>query len=417
LGSREAPLGLLYIASYLADKGYDVTILDGENLKEEEVISKIGDLCPDVVGVTSTTFSFFDASKLIKNVRRLLPSALLLMGGPHVSALPRDTLEKIPALDGGVFGEGEETLLEIVTGKSVNGIAGLAWRDKNGIIRLNPKRPLSTDLDRYRLNWDLLSGFPNSYQPAWQSRQKNRVISLVTSRGCSFSCIFCAGSCVHGKVRRAHSPLYIVNMMCELFKRFGSTVFYFHDDHFTLNDEWLEEFCDRLIHLGDIFRWSCASRVESLNDKILRTMRQAGCYQIGVGVESGSENILRWLAKGTTTDIMEKGIRRIHLAGMETKVYLMLGTPQETIGDVTKTLRLVSRLPIDHVQVVYFTPLPGSAAYNSYQTTPRQWLHMNLLNPMTKSSLPNWMLRLLEFGIYAYVYGRSTGNPSRYSSL
>ena len=199
LGSREPPLGLLYIATYLKENGFDVTILDGEKLHRKNILAELKAISPEIVGVTSTTFSFFQAARLVKDSREILPSACLLMGGAHTSALPEDVLKRIPELDCCVFGEGEETLMEIASGRPADTIKGLVWRDDNEKIIHNPKRPLTENLDRYNLDWDLLTNFPVDYQPSWQSRMRKPAVSIMASRGCPFSCTFCSGASIHGQ--------------------------------------------------------------------------------------------------------------------------------------------------------------------------------------------------------------------------
>jgi len=199
-----------------------------------------------------------------------------------------------------------------------------------------------------------------------------------------------------------------VETMRELRTEFGVTNFYFHDDGFTLDSDWLESLCDRLTTVTPRFDWACGSRVECLDDRKLQMMRRAGCYQIGVGVESGSPAILRWLRKGVTPASLEEGVRRIHAAGIETKAYVIIGTPVETVSDVMRTAALIARLPIRHVQVAYFTPLPGAADYNRIPVPRNRWPQLNLLNPISSSSLPHWFLLFAELGIYTLNYSLSS---------
>ena len=405
LASRQPPLGLLYIASYLADRGREVVLLDGEAVGWRGLIQQLVRFRPDVVGVTSTTFSFFDAARIMRAVRQEIPDALMLMGGPHASALPVDSLQRIAELDGAIIGEGEETLLDVTSGSAPEQTPGLAWREQNTITMCDQSRGPVEDLDRYHLRWDMLEGFPHAYQPAWQSRRHGLSAALVASRGCRFPCSFCASAAIHGRSHRAHSPEYVVDMMTSLSVGYGVEHFYFHDDHFASDAGWLHALCQLLTRSGRGLLWSCASRVEPLSDDVLHMMRQAGCVQIGVGLESGSDNVLRGMAKGVTPGALREGLQRIRSAGIGTKAYVIIGTENETVSDIAATWRMIRSAQVEHIQVLYYTPLPGSPAYSRRAVDSDYWPRMNLLSPMPGAALPGFLLRLAEFGIYGHTYG------------
>jgi anaerobic magnesium-protoporphyrin IX monomethyl ester cyclase len=404
--SREAPLGLIYLASHLSKNKINVALIDGEQVGRRKLIEKILSAKPAIIGLTSTTFSFFEAAQTIKAIRQRLPETIIIMGGPHVSAIPADTLLRIPQLDACVAGEGEETLQEICSGVSPGAINGLCWRDNHGNIIINPARPTCQNLDNYYPDWGYLENFPTWYQPGFQDRDKGRAISLVASRGCSHSCSFCAGSIVHGKRWRAHSPEFLINLMNDLRKKYSVRNFYFHDDNFTQNKEWLLEFCRMLIAEDISVYWSCASRIEPLDDQVLSLMRSAGCFQIGVGVESNSPGILQWLNKDLEIDLLEQKIWSIKKAGIDIKAYIIIGTPIETFGNLFSTLKFMLKLGISHIQVVYYTPLPGSSDGQRIPLSAKEWPKMNLLNPVAVSIFRKPILRVFELMFYGICYSR-----------
>ena len=226
-GSREPSLGLLYIASYVQSKGYEVNILDGEKLGNRELYRRIQSVNPDLIGITSTTFSFFNTSDLVERLRLQFPDSLILLGGSHASALPEKSMKMVPGLDGIVVGEGEETVLEIIQKVETKKIKGLIWRDSSSTkVVVNSVREPSADLDKFKLNWKLLEKFPKKYLPPLQSSKRNST-SLVVSRGCGYNCSFCASTNLWGTVIRFHTPEYVVNMMIELEQEYGITDFYF----------------------------------------------------------------------------------------------------------------------------------------------------------------------------------------------
>lgn len=405
LASRQPPLGLLYIASHLRQHGVDAVLLDGEKLGAAGLRSRLESFRPDVIGVTVTTFAFWDVAAFLREMRARFPHALLIVGGPHPTALPAETLAQVPELDAVVVGEGEEPMLRVAVGDAPGGVAGLAWRDAEEDVHLSPSAPFREDLDRTKLRWEMLDGFPHAYQPNLQSRRPGGTVALVASRGCLYSCVYCASGNLYGSKHRAHSPEYLARVMEAMEEQFGVRDFYFHDDYFTMRPEWLEEFCRVMVARGSRFSWSCASRLEKLEDALLQRMGRAGCYQIGVGVESGSARMLRVMHKGTTPERLEEGLKRIAANGIEVKAYIIIGTREESLRDLWQTMGLLRRARVRHVQVLYFTPLPGSPSYRQYPAPPSSWPRMNLLNRMEGAALPTWALRTIELALYATVYG------------
>jgi radical SAM superfamily enzyme YgiQ (UPF0313 family) len=395
---------LLYLATHLSRHGFDVSIIDGERVGRQQIRSSIASGLPDIVGITSTTFSFHDAAALAADVRRLAPQALIALGGPHASALAAESLKLAPQFDACVVGEGEESLLEIARGMPFCKIPGLVWHNGNGGIVSSPSRPLTSDLDRFDIDWELLSGFPRDYAPGWQDRSGDPSVSLVAGRGCGFECTFCASSQIHGSTRRTHSPAFVVNMIRGLFLRYGIREVYFHDDNFTQDRRWLREFCELMVSSKLPVRWSCASRAETLDDMTLARARAAGCFQIGIGVESAAQRMLDWLRKSTTIDVIASALDRIRSAGIGCKAYLIIGTSHERLTDLLKTWLFVLRHRVEHVQVSYFSSLPGSPAYDPRAHPATNWRRLNLLNPQRDAHLPRFVLRVIEMGLYASCY-------------
>jgi anaerobic magnesium-protoporphyrin IX monomethyl ester cyclase len=404
MGSREPSLGLLFIASYLSNKGFKAAIFDGEMKSTNELLKDLGNFQPSIIGLTATTFSFKEVKQLISRLSALFPDSLIVLGGPHASALPEETMNSIKELNYCVVGEGEETLLEIASGKKPEEIEGLVWRNGLGNIVNNVKRDTIHNLDRYPLFWNLLEYFPAKYSAPWQNSGSERSASLVITRGCPFPCIFCASSAIHGKKRRIHSPSYAVDQMQTLSVKYGITSLYFHDDHFTLDIEWLKEFCSQLKMKTFKIQWSCSTRAEPIDLSTLKMMKESGCCQIGIGVETVSERSLNRIGKQYNPQTPIISLNRIKAVGIETKVYIMFGIPGETIGDIFATLRFIRNAPIDHIQILYFTPLPGSPSFKEFPLPEKKWSKANLLTPLANPHLPGIILRTLEIAIYGYIY-------------
>jgi anaerobic magnesium-protoporphyrin IX monomethyl ester cyclase len=402
LGSHEPALGLLYIASYISSSGYNVHIVDGEILGSKDMLEQIYQLRPDIIGITSTTFSFSAAARLSGGLRLTFPDALLLMGGPHPSALPIETLEMVPSLDGVVVGEGEQTTLEIIQKRPTEEIRGLIWRNDTGFIS-NGLRVVSGTLDKFDLDWKLLEGFPVKYSPPFQSK-KSRSASLIISRGCFYTCSFCASAALNGSKIQFHSPEYAIKLMNKLWMQYGISDFYFHDDYFPMSTKWISEFCIGLIRLDKKYSWSCASRVEALSDEILSLMKKSGCRQIGIGVESGSQKVLDRILKRISVTEMAKGLKKISQSGICIKGYFILDAPGETFIDQFKTLKFILVNNFSHIQFNYYAPLPGSPDYNLMGAPKSSWSRMSLQHCLGYSKIPSKLYWLIEISSYAAAY-------------
>ena len=408
-GSTEFSLGLLYIASYLKERGFNVLVIDGERTGSRNLITKIIEHKPDIIGITATTFSFFKGAELTQILKKMLPGVSIFMGGPHVSALPEESLQILRELDGVIVGEGEETFFEIVSGKPFNSIRGLIYRNESDEIVRNQKREVEDNLDKYTLNWDLLDGFPEKYYPAKQGRSVKSA-ALVVSRGCVYNCSFCASNIISGRKRRSYSPESTVRTLSELYNKYGIKEVYFHDDHFTLNKKWTERFCRLLINSGVGIKWACATRAELLDDEILILMKQSGCTQLGIGIESVSQNMLDKTGKKLSREKIFETIKLIMQNDIEIKGYFIFDIPGQELKDLWETIKFILRNPFSIIQINYFTPLPGASDYKLYPVYSKDWPRLNLRKPLGFSLRFNFVYYSIEFLLYFVTYVRTYMN-------
>jgi anaerobic magnesium-protoporphyrin IX monomethyl ester cyclase len=403
--SREFPLGLLYVASYISENQFDVKIIDSEREGIKKTLEQLRSVKPDIVGITTTTFAFDSTSTLAKKIRKILPDTLIIIGGSHPSALPTESLKLAAEIDGCIIGNGEEVMLKICRQYPPEKIPGLVWRKSNNQIVTNPAVDEDNNsLDKYPLKWDLIKNFPESYHPSIQSR-KRKSTSLVVSRGCYYNCSFCATDTIHGRKIKHHSVDYTVALIESLKKKYSIKDIYFHDDYFAGDIKWLQSFCNLMIEKRLNITWSCASRIEPLLKKnILQLMYDAGCRQIGVGIESGTNKILKSLNKKVSVKRLREGINLISKNNIEIKGYVIIGNKDDDWRTLFHTIYFILILPLSHIQVLYFTPLPGSASYAESSKDPKEWVRMNLLNPCTEARMPVIFLRGVELFIYFSFY-------------
>lgn len=386
--NRAPALGLLHLAAMAREHGYDPWILesDAEGLDEAAVIARIVARAPRYVGITLFTVGVWSAARIAEGVKQSLPGVTVIVGGPHVSSMGRETLERFPAFDLAVAGEGEWALVELLraleSGGALDGISGLLWRD-GATVRTNPGRPIPHDLDDLPMPaWDLLPGFPGAYPPAIYDYPRGPVATIAASRGCPFHCRFCDTSTFGARVR-AYSPVKVVEMIRHLVDRWGIRHVMFVDDLFLASRTRVTEFCERLLASGLRVTWTCTARVDTVKPDVLALMKRAGCWEISFGLETGSDELLARMDKAARVSRSEQAVGWTHAAGIRTKGLFMLGYPGETRETIRATRDFVRRIPMDIMNLSKFTPYPGSPIYVDLygaKILPEHWRKMNGMN-------------------------------------
>ncbi len=370
-GGTYPPMGLCSLASVLREEGYEVSILDAEaeRLGEDETVERIVRWAPDLVGLTCKSLWIKSAARVAARLKKRLPRVPLVAGGHHVTALPLLSLRDFPAFDIIVVGEGERTLLNLVetwnTGGDLLAVKGLALRDADGSGRLTAPRERIQMLDSLPFPaWDLLPDIPNNYRaPVFQTRSYP-VFWWVTSRGCSGQCRFCDRTVFGNKVTR-YGTEYVMTMARQLQEQYRFKHIMFDDDNFLVNRAHAHRLLDELERARLGFTFTCNSRVDTVDEETLGRLKRAGCWQITYGIESGSQRILDSMNKRIKVEQIERALRLTKKAGIRTYGFIIVGYPGETRETIKETYDLIRRSPIDDVGVFAFTPLPGSAIYDS----------------------------------------------------
>lgn len=408
-------VGMLTLAAVARAKGYEVSLIDAKGSGEtvEEVARRIQDIRPDVVGFSATTISVTNAQRIAERLKAWSPECVTVLGGPHVSAIPERTLQACPAIDFGIVGEGEISFFELLdalaAGSDPSVTGGLVWRE-GGHVRASPRAPYLDDLDSLPFPaWDLVPGFPYGFRPSLFSYRRSPVATLVTSRGCPFSCAFCDRS-TSGKRGRYHSTESVV-AHCRELVHYGVRHVIFYDDLFTVRRQRVVELCEAFLAEGFDFTWSCNSHPNLLDAASLALMKKAGCWQIAYGIESGSQRVLDVVKREVRLPKMRETLRMTRDAGIRTKGYLMIGHPTETEETLAETNEFLSKVELDLCQVTKFTPYPGTPAYRTIRnhgSFSEDWEKMNAMNfvfvpkGLDEETLETWFHRY-----YATFYSRS----------
>jgi radical SAM superfamily enzyme YgiQ (UPF0313 family) len=406
--------GMLVLAAVARARGHEVAIFDAKASGETptRVAQRILAFRPDIVGFSATTISIANAGRTAELLKGSDSRILTVVGGPHVSAIPDRTLAAFPALDYGIVGEGEISFFELIdrlrAGRSVEDAPGLVYRS-NGSVVANPRSPYITDLDALPFPaWDLVPGFPHRFQPSVFSYRKSPVATLVTSRGCPFSCSFCDRS-TSGKLGRYHSTESVLRH-CRRLVDFGVRHIIFYDDLFTVKRKRVVELCEAFIAHGFEFTWSCNSHPNLLDAEALRLMKRAGCWQIAYGIESGSQRILDVVKREVRLPRMRETLRLTRDAGIRAKGYLMIGHPTETVETLEETADFLRVAELDLCQVTKFTPYPGTPSYptvRDYGTFDEDWERMNAMNfVFMPNGLSEEILETYFHRLYSIFYSR-----------
>lgn len=387
-GSELPPLGISILAAITRNLGYDTSILDALALRlsKEQTVKRILDMSPDYLGITSTTMAVFNAAEIASMVKEQDRSIKVLLGGPHLTAAPLETMERFGGFDVGVFGEAEHTVVELLShldsGKSLGSVKGLVLKQGKGAV-MTERRPYIKNLDELPMPaWDLLPDLVKYYQPAADSLYRAPASLLITSRGCPGQCVFCEKS-VFGNVCRSYSAPYVIKMIKHLIDNYGIKDLFIEDDNFLVFRNRLKEICRIIVDDKIDITWSCMGRVDMVDEEVLKLAKAAGCWQVNYGCESGSQKILDILNKKVTVSQIEKAIRMTRDAGINVKGLFMLGNFGETEETIRETLDFIRRVPLTDFHMTYFTPLPGTNAWKlapSYGTFDPDWKRINMFN-------------------------------------
>ena len=363
----QPPMGLALIAALLERAGYPVTVIDANalDLRPEDVVPLVSDA--DVIGLTAMTPSVNRAIVMARHLRQAYPDLPIILGGPHATLLPEKTLAIAPEINIVVRGEGEDTILELLSAlerkEPLTEIQGISYR-KDGQVVNNEARSGLVDLDSLPfLAYHLLPW--QKYRPHPPHGRASPFAVIITSRGCPYKCAYCSKP-VFGNLFRAQNPERVVEEILYYQKNFGIKEIAFYDDSFTLDKKRAAAIAEEIIKRGLKVHWSCETRVNLVDRELLGRLKQAGCYSISYGIESGSPEILGALDKEISLFQAEEAVRWSREVGLQTIGYFMIGSPGESPETVLQTIQFAKRLKLDFAQFSITTPFPGTKLYDLY---------------------------------------------------
>lgn len=362
------PLGLLYLASSIQkNTSYSVKILDCliNQLAYEEIKSEILAYNPDVVGMTIVTFNLFGCftvANIVKECEKVLNKRIYVVaGGPHTITFPNETA-KLGPIDFVLTGEGEFTFLSLLDNlenhdvlKTIPGIYYL----KNGELVKGPPPLWIEDLDSISMPDRRLL----DYKKYSDTRAGGDVMTtILSSRGCPYKCVFCNRLANHGNKIRNASAEYVIKEIEDCMS-LGINEFYFIDDLFTNNKKRLIDICDYIKNKNLKIKFDIISRVNTIDEDMIRSLKDAGCRSIGFGVESGVQRILNRIKKGITLEQAEKAFKTAKKHKMDTVAFFMIGHPGETADDIRQTIKFAKILNPNYAWFYITIPNPNTELY------------------------------------------------------
>ncbi|MDD5688005.1 MAG: B12-binding domain-containing radical SAM protein [Elusimicrobia bacterium] len=356
--------GLGYIAQVLYDNNISYKVVDlslGYNVNY--LLKKIEQFNPDIIGITLLSYKYKYSYDIIKIIKKRFKDIVIVCGGPHVTTFRGTVLEECTEIDFAIAGEGEEVIVQLCAGVKYEDISGLIYRDENRII-YNEMKPFRENLDT--LNFPKYINFELENYPLRKSLLSERVIPIVTSRGCPHDCIYCPVKTTIGQKFRYRN----INNITEEIKywyNIGYKRFSIVDDNFTLIRERVWQLCEEIERQnlkGLILNLPNGIRADKIDYELLEKMYSAGFRYIGFGVESGNNKILKNLKKHETIETIEKAINDACKIGYYIDLFFLVGSPGETEEDVKDSIRIASKYPVDNVFFFNLIPYPGTELFD-----------------------------------------------------
>lgn len=349
-------LGLGYIASYARTEHDDLqfTLLDTRIARKKEK-KDFYSTDFDLVGITVMSGIFTQALDVAREIRKMSPAAVICVGGPYVSSLEKKILD-YEEFDLAVYGEGEVTFSEIIHAlkekKDFSTIDGVIYRNHQGGIEMNKARVIKNNIDAMPMPaYDLfkMKKYPN--------------FRILTSRGCPYKCTFCSSAEVWQFRWQKRKPEFIVEEIEYLLQRYGRKTFFFNDDTFNMHIPRAEALCDLLIAKDLKILWSTPFRADRVDANLASKMKKAGCYNVGVGIESADNEILKLMEKQVTVEQITEGIRILRNEGIEVLGQFIIGLPGETRETFEKTLQYAIGSELDFALFYSSMPYKGTSQW------------------------------------------------------
>jgi radical SAM superfamily enzyme YgiQ (UPF0313 family) len=359
------PLGLLYISSHLKAQGVACSLFDTTFASMADVEEYLQRERPRVVGIYANLMTRVNVLRVAALARSA--GSLVVVGGPDPANYLDEYLSR--DVDVIVIGEGELTLTELVPvllqrgASELAGVRGLAYRDAAGtIVRTEPREQIA-DLDAQPFP-DRAAIDQHEYVRIWREHHGKGSVSLITARGCPYTCTWCSHA-VFGYSHRRRSPSNVVAEVEHIVAEYRPDLLWYADDVFTINHKWLFEYADLLEQRGLRLPFETISREDRLNEDIVKTLARMGCYRLWIGAESGSQRVLDAMKRRTDAERVKSMVHMLQSHGIEVGMFIMLGYDGEERADIEATVEHLKEARPDTFLTTVAYPIKGTPYYNA----------------------------------------------------
>ncbi len=372
-------LGLGYLASYLIKDGHDVDIIDSgkEKLTYDQFQYKIMEKKYDIIGFSMFTHEMNSVKEHSKIIKEYSKDSIIIVGGSQPSGDSYGTMDFLRDVDFGFSGECELALSEFASKdladlkieEVIVGIPNLIWRSETGIVVNNIKK-IDNLNELLFPSWELINPKEYPISPHGTFTKNFPVAPIITSRGCPYQCTFCAGFTITGRRFRQRSVDNVMKEIEFLYNEYGVREFHIEDDNFTLKNDFVIKLCERIIGKELNISLACPNgiRLDTLTRELLQNMEQAGFYSVAVGIESGSNKILKSMKKFLDVDKIKEKIDLIkEHTNIKITGFFLIGSPGETEEDILDTIKFAKELDIDKASFAFTMPLPATEIWKGWR--------------------------------------------------
>ncbi len=361
------PLGLLYVSAYLISKNVPNHVFDSTFYSQKDQLEFIFDKKPKVVSIYTNLMTKIEVVKLIKILKTTkFGFPKIILGGPDVTFNIENYLKS--GADFLTIGEGEETTFElynaIIQNSDFNEVKGIAFLDNGKLVQTHARTKFK-ELDELPL--PNRNAIPNQkYLDTWKENHGESSMTISTQRGCPYTCKWCS-TAVYGQSYRRRPANLVAQEMKMLKENYNPDAIWFVDDVFTISHKWLTSFHEEVVKQNAQIRFECITRAERLNDEILKLLKEAGCFRIWIGAESGSQKIIDAMDRRVDVNHVKKMIQNTNALGIETGTFIMLGYPGENEKDIKETIQYLKEANPTLYTITIAYPIKGTSLYNEIE--------------------------------------------------